>query len=281
MAKSKYDAMRKDVAVRDGPRTWEDIKQSFQVMSQHRAGMRSPCSQSPLKKKSRDVVIDLTQGEDDAPPHAPVVEDRVGSQASMKAKASTRHGGMLQTPPLPSRCSEDAYDPTMSYFLAKHVIVPMPVGHKRTPRARQIRRVPGDFFSDPVHGQRRLNMFDKKKMGQNVQMLSFPRGSTDEESAGFYREFCRWVSGEFIPKAFDRLDAVKKRLPEDNFCQCRALGKHIALPGYKLDCGHVVCGSCLYKSIHKDGETPCCNVYIDHVPLPRYSRENWTSCSRA
>ena len=259
MAKSKYDAMRKDVAARDGPRTWDDIKQSFQVMTQNRAGMRSPSSQSPLKKKSRDVVIDLTQGEDDSLP------------ASSKAKPPA----CVHQTPLPSnndggRVQEDAYDPHMSYFLAKHVVIPMHVGPTRTPRARQIRRVPGEFFTDPVHGQRRLRMFVKRNMGQHVQMLSFPQGATD---AGFHREFCRWVSDEYIPKAYDRLDAVKKRLPEDTFCQCPALGKHLALPGYKLDCGHVVCGSCLCKSIHKDGETPCCNVYIDHVPLPRYSRE--------
>lgn len=274
MAKNRYDAMRKDVAGRDGPRTWDDIKQSFQAMSQNRpgGGMRSPSSQSPLKKKSRDVVIDLTQGDDDT-----VVQDRVGSQASLKPKASTQHGGMppacVHQTPSNGSVQKDAYDPSISYFLAKHVIVPMPVGHTRTPRARQIRRVPGEFFTDPVHGQRRLNMFEKKKLGQNVQMLSFPRGSTD---AGFYREFCRWVSDEFIPKAYARLDKVLERLPENNFCHCRGEdrgGKHIALPGYALDCGHVVCGSCLYKSIHKHGETPCCNVYIGHVPLPCLSRE--------
>lgn len=231
-------------------RSWDDLRKSFHAISQQRegsyTGARSPRIQSPVKKKSKEIdVIDLTETHTNVP----------------KAPLSNKQA---------EKGCQNVYNPSISYYLQNEAYILMPVGPHGKMKHKHIRRVPGEFLSDPQHGSRRLNMFDVMMKGSHAATLHFRPRVSEQDKVGFAGEFSNWFVRAYCPKAYKALRNMALHAPEDLTCFCgnsNIYSKHFALPGYRLGCNHVVCASCLLESCSsRHAMSPCCNKSIRTMP---------------
>jgi hypothetical protein len=262
----------------DKPRSWQAIKNSFNAIPGNTSVGRSPTMQSPVKKKSKEsVVIDLTLGEGGSGRKDDVRQNLAPAQQQQQQQQQQRHASATPkmeprpSPPQPTTATgtqrENTYNPNIAYYLGRDVHIRLPTGPTRAMRTKSIRRLPGDFLSDPVRGKRTLELFDQKLRGTFVTILVFPPETSQPTRSLFAKSFSNWMANIYAPKAHSRIDALVAKLPDTFMCHCSTeLHRHMALPGFRLDCGHAVCGICLQDSFERIHATPCCEREIRNMP---------------
>lgn len=240
----------------NGPRSWDDIKRGFDTICHNHNG-KSVSEGSPVRKRCKDTVIDLTG---DTVTHVSTRE-----RSYFEADGANLPGKLTQA---------TVSDPTYSFRLVKPHVMQIPNGPKRIIQRMGIFNVPREFFLDHQHGLRRLNMVRIKNVRK--VMLIMPHSDIGLASMfnDFLKEFSEYMASEYIPKAFKNIDNLIKTIPENILCYCGLSDgshKHLALPAYRLECNHLVCGACLREAVRQgkhitDVYAPCCNMKMRAMP---------------